>query len=141
MPPVVQIRSGPSIALAHSATFTASPSFAGATALTRHPTPIRAAACRAQIRPPAAASAARHAAADARNANPNAPAPTASQPGSAPASDDNASATLGPRSPGAAATATSAASAATERAIRGVEILIVVSIDVGMVPEVCEGTV
>src|SRR5829696_4678798 len=83
----------------------------------RQPTPIRAAACRGQMSPPDAASAARHAATDVRKETPNAPAAIASQRGSAPASAANAADTFEPRSCGIVATATTAARATTENAI------------------------
>ena len=53
-PPAVHSRPGASIAREQSATFTASPSRAGAKVLTSEPIPSRAAAWRGQIRPPAA---------------------------------------------------------------------------------------
>src|SRR5262245_7582740 len=55
------MRPGPSIAQEQRATFTASPSFAGAKAFTSAPTPRPAAARRGGIRPPAAANPARQA--------------------------------------------------------------------------------
>ena len=123
-PPAVHMRPGPSIARAHSATFTASPSFAGANELTRDPTPSRAPACSGQMRPPAAAKAARHAATVQTNASAKPMPPSHSQVGLAPEIAPSADATRLRRSCGIAATTVSAASVTAERIRAGREMVI-----------------
>src|SRR5471032_450685 len=110
------MRPGASIERAHSATFTASPSFAGANELTSAPTPMLAAARHEPMRPPAAPSAERQAPTVQTKLSTNPAPPTTSQCHSAPARAANAEETRPPSRPGVAATATSARSATAERA-------------------------
>ena len=104
-----------SIAREQSAIFTASPSFAGANALTSEPTPRRAAACRGQMRAPALVRAPCQAPTVQQKAARKASAATPSQGRLASVSASNAGASR-PPSWATATEATRAASPAAERA-------------------------